>query len=206
MMQKLTLLFLVIFLISSCGQKQAPQEESEPQIIYSNENPYTPESLIEKGHSIDLFKSISGIEPGVTTMEECRKILGDPDYIEQGPDTYLFGIREAGNKLVYYSRFGLMIMAYNNDTENGIVNGILAEAPFDGKTSKGIYIGMPQEELMQIMNENYVMKMNLETSFSYSENEQANDNLQIWLEGGRLSKIKIYGPTAAELNSKISSE
>ena len=143
-------------------------------------------------NTIELFSNINGIIPGLTKMQEVQGKFGAPDIIETTKREVTLGIELGGNKIIKYDAIGLTLIFDSDDLDNATVDGVYVESPFNGKSKEGIYLGMPEEECLKIMNQNYVQVDDYGGSYTYARNKSVEDNLQIWFKDGVLITIKLF--------------
>ncbi|MCD0474037.1 hypothetical protein LPB87_06475 [Flavobacterium sp. EDS] len=144
--------------------------------------------------SISLFSDINGIQPKVNSFNDIKSIIGEPDYIDITKlefDKYN-GEYTGGNKIVKYNKLGLEFLFTRDDISMSSVNQILIKENFKAVSDEGIFIGMSEQECINILNSKYYLDFETDISKSYSKTDGGKSGLQIWFKNGKLEMLAIY--------------
>lgn len=205
------ILFIISsFLFVSCftePKKEVTEVETsvvnkEPEIEYDNSQvvdsaPSYNENIEPINHiqSITLFSDVSGIYPKKSSLQDIKLILGEPDYIDITKLEFDKYSNEytGGNKIVKYKKLGIELLFEKDDIHMSAVDNISISKNFNVKSSEGIYIGMPEEKCLKILDSKYFKDFEIEDYRSYTKKEGNNTNeISVLFKDGKLDKLTMY--------------
>lgn len=154
----------------------------------------------KRENTIELFSNINGIIPGLTKMEDVKKEFGTPDIIDSKEGRTFNNVYMGDIKIVKYTDIGMKLLFDEKGLDNNPVDAITVELPFDGKSKEGIYLGMPREKCLEILDSNYAQVAHYEPippllpeeSFEYARRISTQASMQIWFEEGILKRIQLH--------------
>lgn len=103
------------------------------------------------------FRSLAGVEPGVTTLNDVRDRFGDPDSQSLTRSSDAAGGDRGGDLIWHYPSLGVQVYVGRDDTEmpNPLVDEVHVIAPFDQPLRCGLHIGQSLESARNVVHENF---------------------------------------------------
>ena len=151
------------------------------------------------------FGQLGNLTPGVSRVFNVKALLGPPENTEftmQGMvrmddgTPRMFG----GHKLLQYESKGLgfIITRDNLDQADPVITNIYIEALYKGRSTNGLYMGMPKEEALAICRRDYHEKGNEDEKYYFTPAPGVEDSFIVLFEDGMLNRITMrpHGLTA----------
>ncbi|MEM7048397.1 MAG: hypothetical protein AAF604_02010 [Acidobacteriota bacterium] len=103
------------------------------------------------------FRSLAGVEPGVTTLNDVQDRFGDPDSQSLTQSSNATGGDPGGDLIWHYPLLGVQVYIGRDDTEalNPLVDEVHIIAPFDQPLRCGLHIGQSLESARKVIQENF---------------------------------------------------
>ena len=160
-MKKVPILFL---LAVSCVGLSATQPRSKNEVV--------------------PFGHVNGLVPGRSTYKEVVDKMGPPTPAEDS---------EPGDTTVmrYPARGISILLPLGTPGPATRVQAISIEAPFDGRSPEGLYIGLAKETALRIIRANWHINLDLEDSVLVAKTADDDFAFQVWFEGGKLIRMQL---------------
>lgn len=130
------------------------------------------------------FDRVDRIAPGRTRASEVVAAYGKARKVKREGTTEIHSYPSRGMTLIYDR---------TRPAADPIVDGIYVESPWAGRSPNGLRLGMPRDEALAICRRDYVQKLDLGTSFYFASTAGGDSKFQLWFEGDRLIRMKIFG-------------
>lgn len=131
----------------------------------------------DQKNTFELLSHVNGLMVGVSTFKDVKQVLGLPDKITKN---------SSGGPYIEYSDLGIGVIFFKGDLSNDllVIEGFYLDAPFDGVSKEGIFVGMDAQKCLEIMNNKFYLRSNAgRLGYVTSKYEQMHDKApRIWID------------------------
>lgn len=147
------------------------------------------------------FRSLAGIEPGVSRLTEMVAQYGEVEKREITPVEEVCSHSFGGNLVLHWVRKGIsaVISSAHASENDPIIEAIYIYAPNLSEGPGGLIVGQAEESARKIINSQFYIAWDLSDSLDVAPDNISIDNLQVWFEGARLIRIKLFPALAQKL-------
>ena len=134
-------------------------------------------------NDIEPFKHVNHLGPGVSTYQDAEYLLGRPDQIKEAGDS----------TLLFYQERGITIFLAGGSVGPAvIIDAIRVEAPFDGKTPEGLYIGLMEETASSIIREQFFVSNEFNDSLYIAKREGEEPSFAVKFKDGKVAQMETW--------------
>jgi len=144
--------------------------------------------------AFEPFKHIGGVVPGVTRRSAVLTAFGKPEKTEVTEKRKLAGKEFGGDTWLEYGSQGVsvLITKENSGQADPVIDSIMVEAPYGGRSPNGLSIGMPWKKALEILKRDYHLDSDLDGSMNFAEKPGGKPDLQVWFENDKLTRVKLF--------------
>ena len=140
------------------------------------------------------FNHIGGVVPGETRRSAVITAFGKPEKTEITEKRKLAGREFGGDTWLTYPSQGVsvLITKENVGQADPVIDSIMVEAPYAGRSPNGLSIGMPWKKALEILKRDYHLDSDLGGSMNFAEKPGGKPDLQVWFENDKLIRVKLF--------------
>lgn len=145
--------------------------------------------LERRRSSLFPFASVDGLVLGHSRYRDAVRRFGEPEVVAEGQ-----------NFVACFRSRGICLILTLPPERNPEIDSIYVEDPYDGSTPEGLRLGQAEKESRVRIAKSFVVTDDLGDSlFLAPIGRPSQDDFQVWFEGGKLARMKVYGKVAPEI-------